>query len=92
MTKQHNIIVIGTAVIISAGIWIIALNRQDGKKKKALSAKVFKGLNGWGYDILLNDTLFIHQAFIPVIETNKGFLQKQQAEKAAAKILQKLQH
>lgn len=91
MTKRYNIIVILIAVFISAAIWITALNRQDDKKKKMLSAKVFEGLNGWGYDILVNDTVFIHQESVPVTETNKGFSQKQQAEKAAGIILQKLQ-
>lgn len=93
MTKRHNIIVILFALFVSAGIWITALYRNNNTKKKILvSSKIFKGVNGWGYDILVNDSLFIHQEYIPVIATNKGFEKKEEAAMAASLVLQKLQH
>jgi hypothetical protein len=91
MIKRHSIIVILIAFTISAGIWIKALNKNNAKKGKHLSAKVFEGLNGWGYDILVDDSSFIHQEYIPVIATKKGFTKKEEAEKAASLVLQKLQ-
>jgi Domain of unknown function (DUF4907) len=91
MINRHSIIVIGVASVISAGIWIATLNRQHSKKQEPVSAKIFKGPNGWGYDISVNDTVFIHQEYIPAIAAKKGFPEKQQAEKAANLVLQKMQ-
>jgi hypothetical protein len=90
MINRHNIIVIIAAAIISAAIWIFTLNRHPAKQQ-GLVAKVFKGPDGWGYDILVKDTLFIHQEHIPVIAAKKGFAEKQQAEEAASLVLQKIQ-
>ena len=91
MTKRHNIIVLIIAFIVSVGIWIKALNKNNSKKKNQLSAKIFEGLNGWGYDILVDDSSFIHQEYIPVIAVKKGFAKKKEAEMAASIVLQKLQ-
>lgn len=91
MIRRKDIILLSTAVIISAGIWVNAFNR-DSTKKISYSARVYEGPTGWGYDILANDSLLIHQEFIPVIVGAKGFAKKEQAKKAADLVLQKLQH
>ena len=91
MTKRRNIIVLSIAFIVSAGIWINALSRNNKKKKNHLSAKVFEALNGWGYDILVDDTVFIHQESVPVLAGKKGFLKKQQAEQTAQLIINKIE-
>lgn len=90
MTKTYNFIVIGIAVIISATIWIVNLNKQDIKKEK-IKAKVFQGVNGWGYDILVNDTLFIHQESVPARQGKTGFPEKKQAEQTARLIINKME-
>jgi len=90
-TKRHNIAIILLALAVSAGIWIIALNNNNSKKKNHLSARVFKGVKGWGYDIMLDDSIFIHQEYIPVIAANKGFTKQEDATKVASLVLQKLQ-
>lgn len=90
MTKLNNLIIVGVALIISATIWIVALNKQDAKRKK-ITAKVFQGLNGWGYDILVEDTLFIHQESIPARQGKTGFPEKKQAEQTARLIINKME-
>ena len=64
MTK-HPTVVIGIAVLVSAAIWIAALSRRGSGSSPALSARVFRLPDGWGYDILVDDSLFIHQDCIP---------------------------
>jgi hypothetical protein len=91
MTRRHNVIVIGIAFIISVVILVISFSRQHSTKPQPVSAKIFQGPNGWGYDIWVHDTLFIHQEFIPAIAAKKGFSEKIQAEKAAGLVLQKMQ-
>jgi hypothetical protein len=90
MTRRHNVIVIGIAFIISAAILVITFSRQHPTKQQPVSAKIFQGPNGWGYDIWVRDTLFIHQEFIPAIAAKKGFSEKIQADKAASLVLQKM--
>ena len=90
MTKRYNIIVILASVAISAGIWIISLHKRQAKKKKDITAKIFEGFNGWGYDILVDDELFIHQESIPSCPGRAGFQKKEQAEQTAQLIINKL--
>jgi len=90
MTKKNNFIVILVSLVISAGIWIITLYKGNTKNKNHFTAKVFKGFNGWGYDILVNDSLFIHQEFVPVIAGKKGFSKKEQAVQTAQLIINKM--
>jgi hypothetical protein len=90
MTKRFNTLIILGAVLVSAGIWLYSFNHGATSKKKKISAFVFSGSNGWGYDILVNDTLFIHQESIPVIAGKRGFDKKEQAEQAAQLIINKM--
>ena len=90
MTKRYNFTIILLSLVISAAIWVITLYTKDTKNKNQFTAKVFKGFNGWGYDILVNDSLFIHQEFVPVIVGKKGFSKKEQAVQTAQLIINKM--
>ena len=90
MTKRYNFIVILLSLAISAGIWTITLSKLNTKKTNHFTAKVFEGFNGWGYDILVNDSLLIRQESIPVVEEKKGFIKKEQARQVARLIINKL--
>lgn len=92
MTKRHNIIVLSVAVLISAGIWVRALtgNKNQPAHPENLSAKTFKGPLGWGYDILVNDTVYIHQEFVPAMSGKQGFSQERQAQQMAELIINKI--
>jgi hypothetical protein len=90
MTKRNNTLIILVAVLVSAGIWLYSFNHKATSKEKKITTSVFSGLNGWGYDILVNDKLFIHQESIPVIAGKRGFDKKEQAEQAAQLIINKM--
>jgi hypothetical protein len=90
MIKKHNFIVIGISLLVSACIWIAWWNRPAINKKK-YAAKIFQGTQGWGYDILVNDTLFIHQETVPARPGKTGFLVKEQAEQTAGLIINKME-
>jgi hypothetical protein len=93
MTKlfNYNNATILVAIAISAAIWLITLNKQDIKSNH-ISAKVFEGFNGWGYDILLGDSLLIHQESIPSIPGKTGFQKKEHAEQTAELIIDKMKN
>ena len=88
--KKHPAIVIGIAVLISAGIWIRALVRPKAAIKGTITNKIFEGPKGWGYNILVNDSIIIHQEFIPVISSHTGFPKKEEAQKAADMVIGKI--
>jgi Domain of unknown function (DUF4907) len=86
MTK-HNALVLSLAVLVSiAIIYIYGKHRQS-----KFAYEVFHAQKGWGYDILVNDSLVIHQENMPVISLLKGFDSKEQAEKTALLVIKKLQ-
>jgi hypothetical protein len=61
-------------------------------KKPVVEAKVFSGVCGWGYDILVNDKLFIRQESVPTKTGSKGFALKEEAEKTARLIINKIEN
>jgi hypothetical protein len=46
--------------------------------------------NTYGYDILKNNRVLIHQPHIPAVSGNKGFATKKDAAKVAELVIQKL--
>ena len=88
-TKKHNIIIITASVIISAAIWIVTMKNHNPQH---FESRVFKVVNGWGYDILVNDSIYIHQESIPAIQAQQAFAKKDQAQKTAQLIIEKLKH
>jgi len=83
----HNIIVFGAAICISS---IILITRLSHKQSPSVRSVVFKDSTGWGYDILVNEKLFIHQQTIPVLSSIRAFPEKIQAEQTASLVIIKL--
>lgn len=48
-------------------------------------------VNGWGYDILVDDKVLIRQESIPVLPAQQAFATRSQAERTAQLVIQKLQ-
>ena len=46
--------------------------------------------SGWGYEILVDHKIFIHQEYIPAIIGKKAFFSKEDAMKTAALVIEKL--
>lgn len=72
-------------VLISSSIIIACSNGDQG-----LRFTTFQTSAGWGYTILVNDTIFIHQEVAPALATPRGFTTEQQAKKAAKMVLKKM--
>ncbi len=86
--KYQHIIILGVSAILSA---MIFFHFTKEKRKYRFDSRVFKAVSGWGYEILVDDKLFIHQESIPVISGNKGFPRQEDAEKTAALIINKME-
>ncbi len=88
--KNWIYILFGFSVILFAVSRFTGNNGHSLGKEIQITAKIFKSDNGWGYDIYTNDTLYIHQEFIPAAEGRKGFSTKEDAEKISQLALAKL--
>ena len=49
-------------------------------------------LSGFGYDIFINDSLYVHQPHIPAIQGEKGFASKLDAEKIGNLVIIKIRN
>src|SRR5262245_30097023 len=86
MTKSVFII-LSTGILVSLGILLLPLTK---KNKIRFEQQVFHSVSGWGYDILVDGKLFIHQESIPSIKGNRGFQKKEQAILTAQLIINKM--
>jgi hypothetical protein len=87
-TKKHNTIVISLSAAIAVSIVLL---QWKSRQPLPYEFRVYSIANGWAYDILVNDSLFIHQESIPALEGNKPFLRESQAREAARTVISKLE-
>ena len=68
--KKYSLIVI-TALLCFA---VIFFNRQKSHEGKIFVYAVpVKTVNGWGYNIMAGEKIFIRQEFIPAVPGKQGF-------------------
>jgi hypothetical protein len=91
MINKHNLIVLLTSIAISLAIWLNTFHKKQ-RNTSSVKALTFHAVEGWGYDILVDDILFIHQASIPCLNGKQGFAKKEQAEKTASLIINKIEN
>ena len=77
------------ALSLAAGITLFKL-AQWQQADNALTCHCFKGPQGWGYDILVNKKIIIHQTIIPGMPGFKGFATEQQAQEVAQIVIEKI--
>jgi hypothetical protein len=86
MIKNKLVIIILGIAVGAAVVYFF----QNKKETQQLSYQLFKTDKGWGYDILVNKTVYIHQDNVPVINRSKGFDTQQQAQQAAMLVINKV--
>jgi hypothetical protein len=60
-------------------------------KNSKITYQLIPGMNNtWGYDILVNNKLIIHQPCIPSLPGNEGFKTKEDAAKVAKLVIEKM--
>jgi hypothetical protein len=63
----------------------------DAFKNSKIIFNLIPGINKtWGYDILVNNKLTIHQPSVPAMPGNEGFKTKEGAEKVARLVIKKM--
>jgi hypothetical protein len=65
--------------------------QKDSIRVGAYVIKTIPVTHGFGYDIYVDNKLFIHQTSIPAVAGNNGFATKAEAENVAKKVIEKMQ-
>jgi hypothetical protein len=89
ISKKHiYVIALLAIVIIVVGVYTRNYYRQNEMIK--VEVKPFKIGNGWGYDITVDNKVYIHQEFIPGISGNQSFRSKEDAIKTGNLVIKKI--
>lgn len=65
---------------------------KDGINKGNIEIQLFKNDYGWGYDIIINNEIYIHQQNIPCVSGINGFKSKEKARKTAELVVKKIKN
>ena len=84
---------------IPVGILVIALfiigfsiksNKKNDDKMLKVESVPIQTSKGWGYNILVDHKIYIHQEFMPAIEGKKAFSSEEDAMKTSEVAIKKL--
>lgn len=104
--KSFTILIVALTVMLYGNnlspekilVYSEALNQQRADslapselKIPTMTYKLIPGINKtWGYDVLMDNRIKIHQPSIPGLPGNEGFKTKEKAEKVAKLVIQKM--
>jgi len=71
---------------------VVTTSVMENVSENTLSFKTFTVSGGWGYDIFVNDKLYIHQPGIPAISGDKSFVSEEEAGKVANLMILKIKN
>ena len=89
ISRTHKLVLL-TAILIAAGSTIFLLAVKPAPSPKGLNYNCFKTAHGWGYDVLVNERIIIHQPFLPGKSGLDGFSTEQQAGLDAQNVIEKI--
>lgn len=88
MTNRTKLIFMINSIIIL--IIIIGFSYRNYNRANNLNLKIIKIEQGWGYDIVYKNGIYIHQPNIPAVQKNVLFSTKKEAEKVGTLVLKKI--
>ena len=86
ISKTHKLVLLA-ACLIAAGSTFFLLVLKPAPKQ-GLHYNVFKTENGWGYDVLVNEQIIIHQPFVPGKPGINGFRTGEEAGADAKSVIE----
>jgi|WetSurSiteA1Bulk_404760.scaffolds.fasta_scaffold02176_3 hypothetical protein len=75
------------ALLLITALYVVVQKPFSGEVK----VKAQRVSGGWGYQVLVNNRVFIDQPIIPVLEGNRAFPNRRSALKAGTIVKKKLQ-
>ncbi|MBN2667202.1 MAG: DUF4907 domain-containing protein [Bacteroidales bacterium] len=69
---------------------IIAVSFVVARRGQFYEVALFRSGDGWGYDILRKEKVYIHQPFMPAVEGEAPFRDKKSARKTGRLVVKKI--
>lgn len=89
--SKHHILVLLAALLIAAGsTFYILVIKRPAAPAHSLHYTTFHTDHGWGYDILVDDHIVIHQPMQPGKSGYDGFPTEQQAATDAQNVIESI--
>ncbi len=84
-------------LLFAFSVILFTVTRFIGKAQQhtneiKISLKIFQTNIGWGYDVMTNDSIYIHQEYIPALAGRKGFATEAEALTIGNLVLAKIKH
>ena len=95
MTKRYLIIsLISVAMLITASAMILSKKNKDATDSslRPVALRSFKIADGWGYEVLVDNKIYIHQDCIPAIALYKRFNSESEALLIGNLVVDKMKH
>jgi hypothetical protein len=94
MIKKHILVWMVAAGMLLTGSAIIfsKKNQQAGSDLLPVDLRALKMADGWGYEVLVDKKVFIHQDCIPAISAFKKFNSESEALLIGNKVVDKIKH
>ena len=89
-TTKKRILSIALVAVAVALLIIVWPGKKTAEGTATVTYSLYEAEKGWGYDILVDGSVFVHQPFIPVIAGEQGFPDSLSAGKAARLMIGKL--
>jgi hypothetical protein len=83
-------IVVGVIFILIIIGFSVKTAKTDNDRMLKVESVLLSNASGWGYEILVDHKIFIHQEYVPAIVGKKTFLTKEDAMKTAGLVIEKL--
>ena len=77
--KKHWIYFLFVFAVSFFAVTSLVQKNNTHNQEIQLTLKTFHTNLGWGYDVYTNDSVYIHQPYIPALEGRKGFASEAQA-------------
>ena len=79
-------------IIFALFVVIIAVSFAVARRGQFYEVALFRSGDGWGYDILRKEKVYIHQPFMPAVEGEKPFPDRVSARKTARLVTRKIKN
>jgi hypothetical protein len=93
-TITTKCLIAGAAVlsVLIIGLSLFLSIKKARNTEEDIKLEVFQIKEGWGFQILVKDKVYIYQPVIPAIGGNKAFPSRESAEKIGQLFISNLQH
>lgn len=90
ISKKHKLVLLAALLIAAGSTFYMLVINPAPPSPKGLHYTCFKTEHGWGYDVLINDRIFIHQPMIPGKSGYNGFKTEKEAGADAQNVIESI--